>query len=259
MGGALLRGWLGSQTAAHIDVVEPAAELPEQPSVHLYPNDAALPNDITPDVVVFAVKPQAMIQIVPVYARFAGPETLFLSIAAGQTTQRIAALLGSHHVPIVRAMPNTPAAIGRGISAVFATSAVSVSLRQLATRLLAAVGEVAWVQDEALLDAATALSGSGPAYVFLLMETLAQAGIAAGLPPQLAEQLARATVIGSGALAENSPEPPAILRQQVTSPGGTTAAALHVLMDTTTGIQPLFNRALHAATIRARALVEEAP
>jgi len=153
----------------------------------------------------------------------------------------------------VRAMPNTPAAIGKGISVLAAAPEVSPVQRQVCDVLMAAVGQVAWVEDESLIDAVTAVSGSGPAYVFLLAETLAEAGRSAGLPPELAAQLARATVAGSGALLEQSPESAATLRQNVTSPNGTTAAALNVLMSDK-GLQPLMTAAVDAATKRSREL-----
>jgi pyrroline-5-carboxylate reductase len=150
-------------------------------------------------------------------------------------------------------MPNTPAAIGRGITVACANARVTQQQRQLCDRLLAAIGESAWVEDEALIDTVTAVSGSGPAYVFLLIEALAQAGEAQGLPPALALQLARSTVAGSGELARVSAESPAILRENVTSPGGTTRAALDVLM-ASDGLQPLIARAVFAAAARSRAL-----
>ncbi len=201
-----------------------------------------------------AVKPQAMEEVLPAYRRFAAGGALFVSIAAGKTLASFARALGGD-AAVVRAMPNTPAAIGRGIAVACANARVSPAQRALAERLLAAVGEVGWVQDEALIDAVTAVSGSGPAYVFLLIECLAKAGEAAGLPAGLATRLARATVAGSGELARLSPESAAALREAVTSPGGTTRAALDVLM-AKDGLEPLLRRAVLAAAKRSRELAD---
>jgi pyrroline-5-carboxylate reductase len=256
MGGALLRGWRGRQLAQRYVVVEPgpgAAAFAGHPDVTLAPSAERLPSDLQPDVIVFAVKPQVMGEVVPAYRRFVGTP-LFLSIAAGKTLGFFARHLGTA-ASVVRAMPNTPAAIGRGIAVACANSAVAAAQRALAERLLGAVGEIGWVEDEALLDAVTALSGSGPAYVFLLIECLAKAGVAAGLPEDLALRLARATVAGSGELAGLSPEPAAQLRESVTSPGGTTRAALDVLM-APDGLQPLLTRAVLAAARRSRELAD---
>ena len=256
MGGALLRGWLDRGMGADdVIVVEPspaASAEARRLGVGVLAETTALDAAISPAIVVFAVKPQNLGEIAPQYRRFAGPGTVFLSIAAGKPIAFFAAALGPH-AAIVRSMPNTPAAVGRGITVACAGSGVGAAQRALCQRLLEAVGEVAWVEDEALLDPVTAVSGSGPAYVFLLIECLAEAGVAAGLPAELALRLARATVIGSGELARLSPEPAAVLRQNVTSPGGTTAAALEVLM-APDGMQALMTRAIAAATRRSREL-----
>lgn len=254
MGGALLGGWLdrGVDSKA-VAVVEPAATdqagVPSDVAVVAAPD--ALPAGLEPDVVVFAVKPQGMADIVPAYRRFVGNHTVFLSIAAGQTIGFLESHLGN--AAIVRAMPNTPAAVGRGITVACANARVADGQRESCQSLLEAVGEVAWVADEALLDPVTAVSGSGPAYVFLLIECLAEAGVAAGLPADLAQRLARATVAGSGELARQSDLPASELRQNVTSPGGTTAAALEVLMSDD-GLQRLMTRAVAEATRRSREL-----
>jgi pyrroline-5-carboxylate reductase len=192
-----------------------------------------------------------MAEVVPPYARFAG--AVFLSIAAGKTLSFFAGQLGAA-AAIVRAMPNTPAAVRRGITVCVANPLVDAPRRAACQTLLEAVGEVAWVEDEGLIDAVTAVSGSGPAYVFLLAETLAAAGAAAGLPPELATRLARATIAGSGELLRQSAETAAQLRINVTSPGGTTAAALAVLMDARAGFAPLLDRAVAAATRRGKEL-----
>jgi pyrroline-5-carboxylate reductase len=192
-----------------------------------YSSPEELPTEPRPDAVVFAVKPQIADEVVRNYRRWAGSETLFVSIVAGKTLAGLTRHLG--RAAIIRTMPNTPAAIGRGITVACANPLVTSGQRQLCDRLLAAIGENAWVEDEALIDAVTAVSGSGPAYVFLLIEALARAGQAEGLPADLALRLARATVAGSGELARISSESPAQLRENVTSPGGTARAALDVL------------------------------
>lgn len=257
MGGALLRGWLDRRIAERFVVIEPgpgAAEFAAKPGVTIHASPGALAADFRPSVIVLAVKPQVMGEVLPDYRRFAGAGTVFLSIAAGKTLAYFARQLGAA-AAVVRAMPNTPAAIGRGIAVACPSAAVTPAQRELCDRLLAAVGDVGWVADEALIDPVTAVSGSGPAYVFLLIESLAKAGIAAGLPPDLAVRLARATVAGSGELARQSAEPPATLRENVTSPGGTTRAALDVLM-APDGLETLMMRAVAAATRRSRELAE---
>jgi pyrroline-5-carboxylate reductase len=256
MGGAMLRGWLQRGIRADaVTVVEPnrevLADLAGQ-GVRLFADSTGLPAGLTPDVVVLAVKPQMMDAVVSAQARFVRPETVFLSIAAGRTIGYFEEKLGAA-AAIVRSMPNTPAAVGRGITVACANRNVTADQRQRCEDLLAAVGEVAWVADEALLDAVTAVSGGGPAYVFLLIECLAEAGVAAGLPADLAMRLARATVAGAGELARLSREPAATLRQNVTSPGGTTLEALKILM-AEDGLQPLLTKAIAAATRRSREL-----
>ncbi len=256
MGGALLRGWLERGVDAdRVHVVDPAEDsrsLARDLGVSHGETPDAPPRRAAPGVVVFAVKPQAAAGVVPGYAEFAGPGTVFLSIAAGLPIAYFEERLGSD-AAVVRAMPNTPAAIGRGISVACANGHVGGGGRSACDGLLAAVGEVAWVEDEGLLDAVTATSGSGPAYVFLLIECLAAAGAAAGLPSGLAMRLARATVAGAGELARRSEEAPSELRRNVTSPGGTTAAALGVLM-ADDGMGRLLTRAVAEATRRSREL-----
>jgi len=254
MGTAMLRGWLAGGAAARFHVVEPEGVplgFASAPEIEWHTTADTLPGEPAPGAVVFAVKPQIIDAVLPPYRRWARPETLFVSIVAGKTL----AGLGRHLGPaaIIRTMPNTPAAIGRAITVVCANPRVTQQQRQLCERLLAAIGESAWVEDEALIDAVTAVSGSGPAYVFLLIEALARAGEAEGLPPTLALRLARSTVAGSGELARASAESPATLRANVTSPGGTTRAALDVLM-APDGLEPLIARAVAAAAARSRAL-----
>jgi len=255
MGGALLEGWLARGIAAgDVIVVEPNAEAAGPAAgrgVAVASSADALPAAGRPAVVVFAVKPQMMDGVAPAYARFADG-AVYLSIAAGKTIAYFERRLGGT-AAVVRAMPNTPAAVRRGMTVACANRPVTDAQRRLCDDLLGAVGEVAWIDDEALLDAVTALSGGGPAYVFLLAEGLARAGVEAGLPTELAERLARVTVAGSGELLRCSAEPPAVLRRNVTSPGGTTAEALKVLM-AEDGWQPLLDRAIAAAARRSREL-----
>lgn len=260
MGGALLRGWLDQKIAgaagAPVHVIEPNAEAMREfagaPGVSHVARAEDLPAGIKPGIVLLAVKPQMMDQGLATMTRIAAAKPLFLSIAAGKTLAYFARHLGAD-AAVVRSMPNTPASVGRGATVAVPNRHVGAARRSQADRLLGAVGEVHWVEDEGLLDAVTALSGGGPAYVFLLIEVLAQAGIDAGLPAELAKRLARATVCGSGELARLSPEEPATLRQNVTSPGGTTLEALKVLM-APDGLQSLFTRAIAAATRRSREL-----
>ena len=253
MGAALLRGWLGRGLKADaVFVVEPNEAALEGFAIRHCADADGVPADFVPRVVLLAVKPQVMAAALPAWRRFNRPGTVFLSIAAGRTIDSMARGLGAD-AAIVRSIPNTPAAVGRGITVACANPAVDQAGRALCDELLAAVGEVAWVDDERLIDPVTAVSGNGPAYVFLLMECMAQAGRAVGLPADLAMRLARVTVSGAGELARLSPEPAARLRQNVTSPGGTTEAALAVLM-APDGIQPVFDRALAAAVRRAREL-----
>ncbi|MFN3657442.1 MAG: pyrroline-5-carboxylate reductase [Pseudolabrys sp.] len=251
MGQAMLDGWLArGLSPKKVMVIEPA---PVKSIKALARRGAAInPKKPAPaGAIVIAVKPQTAPEAVPPLSAYLGKGTLVLSIMAGRTLGFLERSLGD--AAVVRAMPNTPAAVGRGITVAAANAAVSARQRKLATDLLSAIGEVEWVEDEALLDAVTAVSGSGPAYVFLLAEAMTEAGIAAGLPPGLAERLARETVAGSGELLHRSALDAATLRKNVTSPGGTTAAALEVLMDRD-GLAALLTRAIAAATRRSREL-----
>ncbi len=253
MGGALLDGWLDRGLSPDdVAVIRPsaAAGASVRPHVRTFAAPDLLPADFHPEVVVLAVKPQMMDRALQPYVGFA--DAVFLSIAAGKTLAYFAERLGKD-AKVVRAMPNTPVAVRRGMTAAVANRLVSPAQKQICDDLLAAVGEIAWVADEQLMDAVTALSGCGPAYVFLLAESLAAAGIAAGLPEDLAARLARATVAGSGELLCQSPESPAVLRQNVTSPGGTTFAALEVLM-AENGLAPLIATAMAAAAKRSKEL-----
>ncbi|MCC8946327.1 MULTISPECIES: pyrroline-5-carboxylate reductase [Bradyrhizobium] len=254
MGGAMLTGWLAQGLAPErVAVIDP----------HLSPEISALAakgvrlnpqaKDLgTVDTLVVAVKPQSFRDAGAALKSFVGPSTLVVSIMAGTTMSALEEVVGG---AVVRAMPNTPAAIGRGITVAVPSKHVTAAQRAMTDALLKATGLVEWVDDENLMDAVTAVSGSGPAYVFLLAEELARAGVAAGLPEQLATTLARATVAGSGELLHRSDLPSATLRQNVTSPGGTTAAALEVLM-ANDGMQPLMTRAIAAAARRSRELAK---
>jgi pyrroline-5-carboxylate reductase len=254
MGGAMLSGWLvQGLDAKRVAVVEPNPSDEtrgfEARGVRL--NPAA--QDIGPvDVLVLAVKPQMFAEAGPQLKSFILPSTLVVSIMAGTTMATIGSVCGGK---VIRAMPNTPAAIGRGITVAVASKDISPDQRTTTDAMLSAVGAVGWIDDETLMDAVTAVSGSGPAYVFLLAEELARAGIAAGLPPALATRLARETVAGSGELLHRSYLDSATLRKNVTSPGGTTAAALEVLMGPD-GFEPLLTRAVAAATKRSKELAK---
>lgn len=250
MGSALLAGWMARGVAASAFwVVEPnPSDWLQAQGVHL--NQALPPH---PAVCLVAVKPQMMGGALPAISALGNGDTLFLSIAAGTTIATFEMVLGSQ-TPIVRAMPNTPAAVGRGITALVANRHAGDTGLALATDLMAAVGQVVLMDNEGQMDAVTALSGSGPAYVFHLIEAMAVAGVAEGLAPDLAMQLARATVCGAGELAWQASEPAAQLRINVTSPGGTTAAALAVLMEAETGFPGLLTRAVAAAAARGREL-----
>jgi pyrroline-5-carboxylate reductase len=253
MGSAMLEGWLAlGLDARNVAVIEPQPthELATLTARGLRLNPA---QDAVGEVAaaVVAVKPQVAPEVLPALAPFVGDATVVVSIMAGRTLAFLSEALP--RAALVRAMPNTPAAIGRGITVAVANPAVTDPQRALVDTLLSAVGAVEWVADEALMDAVTALSGSGPAYVFLLAECMARAGTAAGLPPALAATLARATVAGAGELMHRSPLDAATLRQNVTSPGGTTAAALEVLM-AADGLAPLMTKAIVAATRRSREL-----
>ncbi len=254
MGQALVRGWLAKgRDPSSIGIVDPrpaARAAATQLGVAAMDDVGAATQ--AADVVVFAVKPNQLAEVLPRCAALARAGAVFLSIVAGKTLGEIGRGLGSD-ARVVRAMPNTPAAIGRGITALVANAAVSGSQRALCGELLAAVGAIAWLEDERHMDAVTAISGSGPAYVFLLIECLELAGVELGLDAALAKQLALATVAGASAYAADAHEAPAELRRRVTSPNGTTQAALDVLM-AEPGMRELLARATQAAARRSREL-----
>ena len=252
MGGALLKGWRESGAVGRAIVVDPA--LPVLNGAQVVASSLADIPDPLPTTILLAVKPQMLDQVMPGLAERLPDSALVISIAAGKPIAYFASRLGKP-AAIIRTMPNTPAAIGRGITVCCAGPGVTAAERDVADRLMKAVGEVAWVEDEALMHAVTAVSGSGPAYVFHLIEALRDAALAAGLPPDLAAKLARATVTGAGELARQSPDAPDKLRIDVTSPGGTTAAALAVLMGEK-GLTDLMTRAVAAATARSEELAK---
>lgn len=258
MGGALLEGLFArglEPRRVRVQDPSPPAEIAAMLArygIVAEPSIDSLPE--APGVIVAAVKPQMMDAVFPPAARLAGPGTLTVSIAAGRTLKSFETHLPAN-AAVVRAMPNTPAAIGRGITVCVANAHVDPGQRALCDALMAAVGEVAWVDREAAMDAVTAVSGSGPAYVFLLAEALEKAALAAGLEAALARQLARATVSGAGELLAQSDLDASVLRQNVTSPGGTTAAALAVLM-AEGGLEELLRKAVLAGEGRSRELAK---
>lgn len=249
MGGALLAGWLKQGLAPRAAViVDPAPG-------HLPPVGVAVsphvPDGVIARVIVIAIKPQIIADVLPTLRPLIDRDTVVVSIAAGTSLKGLAAGLGN--AAIVRAMPNTPAQVGKGVTAAFGNPRVSRSAQTLVDALLAAVGDVIWVEKESLIDSATAVSGSGPAYVFHMVEALAAAGVAVGLDEQEAMRLARGTVVGAGELLAQSDLPAATLRENVTSPNGTTAEALKVLMGRS-GLTALMKKAVAAARKRAREL-----
>ena len=256
MGGALLEGLIARGLPADQIVIQDPAPPPEialflqQHGIRTAATVASLP--APPSLILVAVKPQLMDQVFAPLAKLAGPKTVVLSIAAGKTLASF-----EHHLmpgtAVIRAMPNMPAQVGRGVTACVANAVATAEQKAMASQLLSAVGEVVWLEREDDMDAVTAVSGSGPAYVFLVAECLAEAGRKAGLSPELAQSLARATVAGAGELLHRSDLEAATLRRNVTSPGGTTAAALAVLMGQP-GLQDLMTDAVAAAVRRSREL-----
>ncbi|MCX2725886.1 pyrroline-5-carboxylate reductase [Roseibium salinum] len=254
MGGAMLSGWMA-------EGIDPAAIIVSDPRLsdemdallkrHGIRHVTSVPEDMAAGVVLVAVKPQLMDQVLPGLRPVVAPDTLVLSVAAGTPVSKFEGVFGE--VPICRCMPNTPAMVKRGITAIYPTEKVTEAQKADVTKLLSAVGKVVWLDSEDQIDLVTGVSGSGPAYVFFLAEALCEAGKQAGLPEELALELAVATVCGAGELMHQSGVHPSVLRQNVTSPNGTTAAALDVLMNTD-GIQPVMTRAVAAAVKRAREL-----
>ncbi|MAS42172.1 MAG: pyrroline-5-carboxylate reductase [Rhodobacteraceae bacterium] len=252
MGGAMLEGWLaGGLSPSAVTVIDPnpSDRLKDLEGQGLKLNPAAIP---AASVCLLAVKPQMMAEAAPQVAALAAGGTLYLSVAAGTPIRTFETMFGA--VPIIRAMPNPPAAVGRGITALFGNAHSTDAQMETAEILLSAVGQTVRLESEAQIDAVTGVSGSGPAYVFHLIEAMAAAGVAQGLPEDLAMQLARATVCGAGELAYRSPESAAQLRINVTSPNGTTAAALAVLMKEGEGLTELMTRGIAASADRSREL-----
>lgn len=250
MGSAMLQGWLeGGLPPTSVWVSDP------HPSGWLKKTGVTLNGDLpdTPGIVLIAVKPQMMGEALPALSEMGNGATLFVSVAAGTTIASFEDALGARS-PIIRAMPNTPAAVGRGITSIFGNAQASSDQMDLAETLLKAVGQVVRLESEDQMDAVTGVSGSGPAYVFHMIECMAKAGEAEGLSPELAMQLAKATVAGAGALAEAADETPSELRVNVTSPNGTTQAGLEVLMDKDAGLPDLMRRTVGAAANRSREL-----
>jgi pyrroline-5-carboxylate reductase len=258
MGGAMLRGWIErGLEPSHLSIIDPSvsseiAALAASRGIALNPRRA---DRAAPEVLVLAIKPQMLEAIAPEIADLARTQTLIVSILAGKTIANLEARLPDAR-SFVRAMPNTPAAVGRGVTGAAASPSVTAHQRDLAQALLSSIGQFSWLPDESLIDVVTALSGSGPAYVFALVEAMAEAGAALGLPQEIAERFARATVEGAGELMFRESETPASrLRENVTSPGGTTAAALAVLTGAG-GLAPLMRRAIAAAHRRAGELAD---
>ncbi len=250
MGSAMLEGWLkGGLPSASVYVIDP------HPSDWLQSTGVQINSELptNPAIVLIAVKPQMMGAALPTLQAMGNGETLFVSVAAGTTITHFEEVLGAQ-TPIIRAMPNTPAAVTQGITAIIGNTQTTPAHLDMAEGLLQAVGEVVRLSDEAQIDAVTGVSGSGPAYVFHLIETLAKAGEAQGLPAEMAMQLAKATVAGAGALAKQAEEAPSQLRVNVTSPNGTTQAGLDVLMDESAGLPPLIAKTVAAAADRSREL-----
>lgn len=248
MGRAMLKGWMKAAPDMTALVVEPNADLREAAAAlgaQVFSKVSAVPSGASPALIFMAVKPQVMASVLPDYKAY---EATFVSIAAGVTVASLRKGLGEE-ARLIRCMPNTPAAIGLGMTVCYATDAVTASARNLTDRLLATSGDVAWIEQEQLMDAVTAVSGSGPAYVFHLIECLGAAGEAAGLPAELSARLALQTVMGAGKLAAVGETPPGTLREQVTSPRGTTAAALEVMMKDAR-MQTMMTEAVEAARLR---------
>lgn len=262
MGSALLKGWLAQGLDPRaVRIVEPARERVWEelkdialPATAVVSSAADLGAGLTPAMIVLAVKPQMMDEALAPLVPYAGSGCGFLSIAAGKTVEYFEARLGAQ-ASIIRAMPNTPAAIGVGMTVAFPNANVRADQKAICDAMMTAVGRFAWLEDESFLDAVTAVSGSGPAYVFYLTECLEAAGKTAGLPDELARILAVQTVVGAGALLSASSEAPAILRRNVTSPNGTTEAALDILM-AKDGMADLLRKAVAAGTKRSRELSE---
>ncbi len=257
MGGAMIAGLMEEgldPSSLKVQDPGPPPEIVDLLNKYEVAAEAAVSDSIKPSVVILSVKPQILDKVLPGIAPMISSDTVVLSIAAGKTIAGIEKHIGADK-PVIRAMPNTPSAVGRGMTALFANTNVSSEQKELIGNLLTAIGEIAWCNSESDMDAVTALSGSGPAYVYWMTECMANAGIEAGLEEELAWRLARATVSGAGELMHHSEETPTTLRENVTSPNGTTAAALEVLMSED-GLKPLMAKAVEAAKKRSIELSE---
>jgi pyrroline-5-carboxylate reductase len=257
MGQAMLGGWIDHDIdPANIVVVDPNSQnlsVAQKLGGQAVPVASEIPGKFHPDVIVLAVKPQVIGDVLPTFRAFAEKGSLVMSVAAGTKIATFETAFGTT-AAVVRAMPNTPAAVHQGMIVCCPNGQVSVGQKNLCDNLMQAIGSVAWIEDESLMDAVTGLSGSGPAYIFYMIEAMSEAGIKAGLPEDLAVQLAQETVAGAGALARQSNETAAELRTNVTSPNGTTAAGLAVLMNKENGLGPLMEKTVAAATARSREL-----
>ncbi|MEM9575142.1 MAG: pyrroline-5-carboxylate reductase [Pseudomonadota bacterium] len=259
MGRAMLQGWLanGILEQNNVHVVEPNDELRQLATdlgVHTYASADQVPEALTPSLIVLAVKPQVMFDVTPAYEKYIASGATFLSVAAGVRVDKFEEALGSA-TPIIRVMPNTPAAISKGMMVIYSNANVTDEQNSFVVKLMQSSGEVAMVDNEALMDAVTAVSGSGPAYIFHFIEALRDAGIAAGLPETTAKLLAEQTIYGAACYAHDSDIEPGILREQVTSPNGTTAAALDVLMNDG-ALKNLVTKAVEAAKKRSEEVAD---
>jgi pyrroline-5-carboxylate reductase len=256
MGSALLQGWLAAGFGvAQFMVNEPAPSDDLAASVAVVNPTAEQLEQSMPDIIVLAIKPQMADSVLPNLTTAVRRSTVVISLLAGQSIEHLSALLGGHDV-IVRTMPNTPAAIGLGMTALIASDGVSAAQKQDAGHLMQAVGETVWLDSQKQMDAVTAISGSGPAYVFYLAETMMSAGVSLGLSEEMALQLARQTIVGAATMMVQSDTSPSQLRRNVTSPNGTTEAALDVLMAETGGLGTLMRQATQAAALRNRQLAD---
>ena len=256
MGSALLQGWLAAGFGvAQFMVNEPAPSNDLAASVAVVNPTAEQLEQSMPDIIVLAIKPQMADSVLPDLIPAVRRSTVVISLLAGQSIEHLSALLGGHDV-IVRTMPNTPAAIGLGMTALIASDGVSAAQKQDAGHLMQAVGETVWLDSQKQMDAVTAISGSGPAYVFYLAETMMSAGVSLGLSEEMALQLARQTIVGAATMMVQSDTSPSQLRRNVTSPNGTTEAALDVLMAETGGLGTLMRQATQAAALRNRQLAD---
>lgn len=256
MGGALLDAAIAQNILAEAIIIDPRAKRVDLPSrVILHADIIAIPDDFAPDILLLAVKPQMISDVAPGLLPYLKAATV-VSIMAGTTINQLSALFGAN-TPIIRTMPNTPASVGEGMTALMANTQADEAQQRQVAQFFDAAGKTLWLTDEAQFDGYTGLAGSGPAYLFHMVEAMEQAGIAAGLSPDTARDAARQTIIGAAALLAQSTETPAVLRQNVTSPNGTTAAGLEQLMAEDDGLSALMTKTVAAATSRSKALGQD--